>query len=612
LRVYCLIPDTKIAEIRERADIAEVVGEYVTLRRAGSNLKGVCPFHADKDPSFNVNPARQFYHCFGCAASGDVFSFLQRMEGIGFTEAATRLANRYNITLPERPISKEARSREERRREATRRRRYILAEAEKFFVEMLATPAGEAGRRLIADRGIDTATVEKYHLGYAPESWSALIDHMSKARVGPAELEEVGLVKARRTGDGYYDFFRHRLIFSVSDPAGQPIAFSGRALADGKDDIGAKYINTKETPEYTKGKTLYGLHQARVPLSKSGEAVLVEGNFDVIAMAQAGVENVVAPLGTAMTREQAVLLRNRVERVIVMFDGDDAGRKAAAKTFPLLAGAGLASYVVLLPRGEDPDSYVREKGPEAVNTLLSKRTGLLDQIISGSAAGSDGSAQDTARRISNLKPYFDLLRTPMEADLYRQKAASAFGVDLDTVFRFFRGGPALSSSATSQNDGGDAPLPGRVEERELVGLLLDNPDICEQVVNGGIVSMVSTPAFRTLINEMISRIERKESSIAELVSQADGDPIGPWFAKRALVCLYPETEKAEKALKDIGKKLAKTHLKGEIVELEKQIQLANAQGNDALVLELSRKKTNLQRDSEIGKLVSFDENTAKA
>jgi DNA primase len=588
-----LIPDAKIAEIRERADIAEVVGDYVSLKRAGANMKGVCPFHADGDPSFNVNPARQFFHCFGCGASGDVFGFLQRIEGLDFLESARRLAARYSVELPERQMSPEARTKEQQAREATRRRRYILEEAAAFFESQLKVPAGEPAREMLKSRGIDGETAKKYRLGYAPDSWSSLIDFLETKRITARELEDVGLVLPRKSGQGFYDRFRHRMMFTITDASGQPIAFSGRTFSDDNAESGAKYVNSPETREYTKGKVLYGLHQARVPISKLSEVVIVEGNFDVVSLARVGIEHVVAPLGTALTMEQASLIRNRVERVTVMFDGDAAGRKAAARAFMILAGAGLAAYTAPLPDGEDPDSLVRSGGADAVNKLLDQRCGLLDQIIDDLAAKCDGSMQDIARRIEKIGPLVATLKTQIESDLYRQKIADAFSIEPRSVFRLLRGGgPGALQSADNFEK---SNLPGRVAERELVGLLLDMPHLWEKACASGAVALVETHSLKKLLVEFGEKQERKEASIAEMIAKTAGEQVGPWLAERAMNTIYLDVEKSEKALEEIRKKLADEPLKEQLKELNNQIRLADSQGNEMRVLELSREKATLRR-----------------
>jgi DNA primase len=576
-----LFPDSKIAEIRERADIAEIIGEYVTLRRAGSNLKGVCPFHADSDPSFNVNPARQFFHCFGCGASGDVFSFVSRIEGIDFTESLRRLAGRYGVSLPTPKVSEKSRTQAEQANQARKRRFFILEQAARFYEERLKTPQGAIAREALQARGVDDDTAARFRLGYAPDAWSGLIDFFSRQQVSPRELEAVGLALPRKSGNGYYDRFRNRLMFTVTDPSGRPIAFSGRALSREEAERGAKYINSPETEEYKKGHVLYGLHQARVPLSKSGEAIIVEGNFDVVSLSGVGIENVVAPLGTALTQEQAMLLRRRVERVVVLFDGDDAGRKAAARAFPVLAKAAIASYTAALPANEDPDSLVRRQG----------REGVL-KIIADTVTACDGSAQDKARRIEKLKPFVDALPSMVEKDLYRGRIAEAFGVGEQIVFRAL-GGSWRPMGDVPPDRTRKAP-PGKSEERELIGLLLDFPNLFEKVQAEGTLHLFSTPSLKRIAERMATLSGSQEASVAELIDAADDSAVGTWLAERAMVCLYDDKEKALRALDEIGSKLTRKPIKDQIKELDQQIRLASSNGDDTRVLELSRKKADLQ------------------
>ncbi len=592
-----MIPDAKIAEIRERADIAEIIGEYVTLRRAGANLKGVCPFHADTDPSFNVNPGRQFFHCFGCGVSGDLFSFVQRIEGVGFNDAVKQLAGRYNVELPEKPISQAARTAMEQQRNAAERRRYILEQAASFFEQQLRADSGKPARELLHQRRIDPQIAEQFRLGYAPDNWSGLLDHLGRMRIAPQELAEVGLVLARRSG-GFYDRFRHRLMFTITDAAGRPIAFSGRALDEGQQENTAKYINSPETPEYTKGKTLYGLYQARVPISKQSEVVMVEGNFDVVATAQAGVMNVVAPLGTALTEEQALLLRRRAERVVIVFDGDKAGRAAAARAFPILAKVGLAGYIAPLPPGEDPDSFVRHRGAEAFEQLLANRKGLLDQIIADTAEQSDRTVQDIARRVQRLKPLLDALRGSMERDLYCQRIAQAFQIEQKSIYRYLRGHQPAERPTDGPSIQPPASPPGRVEERELLGLLMDQPGLIEQSQSDGIVGMVTTPALRTALDKLVADAGQRKLHIGDFIEKIGRDGAGSWIAKRALTCLYQDEEVGGKALVEIKAKLASARLTQQIHDVEQQIQNARMSGDDSAELALLNRKAELQREKK--------------
>jgi DNA primase len=597
-----LVPDAKIAEIRERADIVEVIGEYVALKRAGINYKGVCPFHADTDPSFNVNPARQFFHCFGCSASGDVFGFLQRVDGLDFMEAVERLAARYGVELPKPQASAAARSNEERAREQVRRRRYVLEEGAAFFEAALATPAAAAARKMISDRGIDDGTATRYRLGYAPDAWDGLLEHLREKRVSPREVEEVGLAIPRKTGSGYYDRFRNRLVFTVTDPSGHPIAFSARSLGEGDAD-GAKYINSPETAEYHKGRVLFGLHQARVAMSKAREAILVEGNFDVLSMARAGVENVVAPLGTALTEEHAAILRRRVERVVVLFDGDKAGRAAAARAFPMLARAGLAAYHAPLPDGEDPDSLVRKRGPEAIREILAKPRGLLDEIIRASAETADGTVQDAARRIGKLRDFLDAVQEPMERDMYRQRVAEAFSVDPAFVFRYLRSPASAAAPAEGAPPQRPGDAPGLPEDRDLVGLMLDQPELCEEAHASGAIGLISDPELRRIAEELTFKQKRKESLVAEMMSGSGESQALTWLARRGMQRLFVDEETGKRALGEILRKMKKRGITTQILDIKQHIRRAHASGDDQKVLALQRQKTELEKeihDTELG------------
>ncbi len=606
-----MIPDTKISEIRERIDIAEVIGDYLTLHKAGANLKGVCPFHADSDPSFNINPSRGFFHCFGCGTSGDVFAFLMKIEGIDFTDAATRLAGRAGVVLPEMPKNAEAKSREEKILSEQKRRFYVLEFATSFFEQALFEDNALLAREELKKRGISEETRSRFRLGYAPNAWSALCDHASLKQISLRDLESVGLIVPKKSGNGFYDRFRNRLMFPITDSTGRPIAFSGRALSQEEADLGAKYINSPETPEYKKGKVLFGLHQARVALSKYKEAVLVEGNFDVISLSQAGIENVVAPLGTALTEEQTLLLKRRVESVTVLFDGDSAGRKAAARAFPILAKAGLAAYGALLPPGEDPDSLVRKEGLETIQKYLQEKMGLFDQIINDTVAASDGSLQDKARRVEKLKPFLSALCSSLEIDLYRKKISDLFGIDPSAVFKA-TGGFIGRSEQLAVKDLNSQTIPGRIAERELMGLLLDCPEIIPRASKEKVLEYVTEPAFHRSLVCMINLYEKKEFAVARIVDAAEDLLVQRWLSERAMICLYKDIDKANMAFDEILEQLAKKPISEKIKELDYKIRIANAEGDDIRVLELSRKKADLVKSSfnSINSVSKFDLGTS--
>jgi DNA primase len=588
-----VIPDDKIIEIRERTNIVEIIGDYVSLKRAGGNLKGVCPFHADSDPSFNVNPDRQFFHCFGCGVSGDVFTFVQKVEGIDFQESARRLADRVGVDIPERKISSVERNQQDEARRIKERRLYILETAATFWEQVLWSKTGRPGRELLAQRGVSDETARSFRLGFAPDSWQTLADYLNGKRIAASEAVECGLLKPRSSGAGHYDLFRNRLMFPIQEATGRPIAFSGRALPGNDSD--AKYINSPETQEYSKGKVLFGLFQARVSLSKTREAILVEGNFDVVAMHGAGFHNTLAPMGTAFTEEQATLLRRRVDRVTVMFDGDRAGMKAASRSFPVLAKAGIAAYMAPLPSGQDPDSILREGGRDRMERILGRAQGLLDEIIRMAADASDGSVQDVARRVSSLMPYISAIRDSMERDLYRQKIASVFGVEPTMVFRHLRDA-GRSTALHSTQSPEKMSLPGFPDERELLGLLLDLPTLAREIEQSGALALIRTPVLANIAKKMVHYSQHHSASIAELMDGDDQNTASVWLARRGLKKLYLQEDIGREALQEIKDAMRRREMQMQIEELDREIHDAHRKGDDAGILSLERKKTEIRRE----------------
>ncbi|MFW5920655.1 MAG: DNA primase, partial [Polyangiales bacterium] len=433
-----MIPDEKIAEIRERTDIVGLVGEHVRLKRAGASFKGLCPFHSEKTPSFHVHPSRQFFHCFGCHTSGDVFSFLQQLEGRAFPEIARDLAERAGVELEVLDPKEEQRYRRERQR--IERLTSLMDAAAGFYVKQLREhPLGKMAREELERRNITMETAEAFRLGYAPHGWDALLAFLRQGGWSPQDAEEVGLIVPRRSGDGHYDRFRHRLLFPITDVHGRIVAFSGRQLdpppgVDESDQGPAKYVNSPEGPLYKKGEILFGLHEGRVTVRREGWVVVCEGNFDLVALHQAGFENAVAPMGTALTERHVKLLRRFAERVVLLFDGDSAGRRAVREAHPLLQKAGLAAQVVVLPPGDDPDSFLRERGADALRERVDTAPGLVDFMIDDAASEAAGDAHAKAKGVEQLGPVLAVVDNPVERRLYVERVAQRFGIaDIEAV-----------------------------------------------------------------------------------------------------------------------------------------------------------------------------------
>jgi len=365
------IPDDVIDQVLAAYDVVEVVGRYVPLKPAGRSFKALCPFHEEKTPSFTVNPDRQTFKCFGCGKGGNVFRFLMEHEGLTFPEAVRSLARDRGIPVPETGGgTPEDESRSERARKA-------LKAAHAFFVRCLHADEGREARAYLTKRGYDEEAVRRFELGYAPAAWDRLVQVAAKRGVGGDVLEDAGLAVQRREG-GHYDRFRHRVIFPIADLQGRVITFGARALSD---EDNPKYLNGPETLVFKKANVLYALDRARDGIRKhgqAGEALLMEGYTDVLTCHLHGIDRAVAGMGTAFTPQQARLLKRFTQRVVLVYDGDEAGRMAAERTLDILLPEGLDVSVVLLPEGRDVDEILLEEGKEAFERHLAEARGLLD------------------------------------------------------------------------------------------------------------------------------------------------------------------------------------------------------------------------------------------
>jgi DNA primase len=569
-----MIPDDVITQIRDAADIVAVIGQHVQLKRAGTSWKGLCPFHGEKTPSFNVVPAKQFFHCFGCQKHGDVFSFLMELEGRSFVEVAEQLAGRFGIVVPRIEESPELRR--------ARTERLAMLELNKiaaaFYREVLLDPRrGEPGRAYLARRGVTAETAERFQLGYAPVEWSSLADHLKARRADIDVALRLGLIVHRPRAGGHYDRIRERLVCPVVVPGGDVAGFSSRLVGapvpgpDGGEP--PKYINSPESAVYKKGKLLFGLAQARDAMHAKKRAVLVEGNFDVITLHQAGFTEVVAPLGTALTVEQVNVLKRLAERVVLLYDGDRAGYKATMHALQLCVEADTEVLVAsrpgharsggagMLSDGADPDSLVASGGAALLREAIDRAQGGIEffafEVWSKARANADArtrALEDAARLVGKIA-------NPIKRDLIVGTLATAMDVDVGVVrAALARGGnpspahhrpaqgpaqgpahgpahgpaqgsgsaPAPHPNAPSPQREAAAPATGTqvapppTEELELIALLADHPAL--------IATAEADKAFWLLT----------DARLRDMYSRARG---GQSFLELALVELPPSLAK---------------------------------------------------------------------
>lgn len=422
------IAEEKILQIRERVDIVEVVSRYLQLKRSGVNHQGLCPFHSEKTPSFNVNSARQIFHCFGCGVGGNVFNFLMRMEGLAFPEAVRRLGEQVGIEIEEETLTPEE---EARRQELEQLRRINEVACEFYHQLLLQGPEAGVARAYLKRRGYDGETARQFRLGFAPDRWDALTRHLAEKGIDSETARKLGLIRPGKQERGDYDLFRGRLLFPIFDSYGAVAAFGGRVL----DDSLPKYINSPESPIYHKGRTLYGLYQAKNGIRQAGETVVVEGYFDLIALHQAGVVQSVATCGTALTGEHARLLKRYGQRVVLLFDQDQAGRQATFRAMEALLPEGLAVATVSLDAGEDPDSFLQRQGVERFRERLAAARPVFELFIEDVLTRAGESIEGRARAVDEILGRLRLIPGDIERRLYVKDLARRTGLDEEMLVR---------------------------------------------------------------------------------------------------------------------------------------------------------------------------------
>ncbi|MBF0460255.1 MAG: DNA primase [Magnetococcales bacterium] len=472
-------PDGFIEEVRERANLLDVVGRYVHLKKQGANWLGLCPFHGEKTPSFNVRPDQGFYKCFGCGVGGDVFDFLIRLRGMGFAEAVGEVATGLGMTLP--VMGHEDAQQQQRRAE----RQQLLAVIEKarlWFHQRLHAPEGGPARAYLQRRGLQAATIERFGLGYAPPGWRNLLDHFGGGKNAEVLLEKVGLVVPGENRPGY-DRFRERIVFPIRDHAGHCIGFGGRLLAQGE----PKYINSPETVLYRKGEVLYGLDQAQTAIQRDDRVVVVEGYLDLIALADRGVEAVVATLGTALTAAHLRQLWKRTRRICFCFDGDKAGKKAAWRALEMVLDglqADRHAHFLFLPDGEDPDDVVRREGAAGFRTRLENATPLMAFFLRQLSEGLDQTSPEGRVAIFHrARPLLAKVADPLLRELYHERLSQYLNLPQHPSIGEEEAGPVgqpLPPSpgiARHHRPRQTTQVAGRDFEQALVALLLRSPDL---------------------------------------------------------------------------------------------------------------------------------------
>ncbi|HJZ86625.1 MAG TPA: DNA primase [Polyangia bacterium] len=583
-----LIPEDKIAEIRDRTDIVQVIGEQVALKRAGgANWKGLCPFHDERTPSFNVNSARQFYHCFGCRASGDVIRFKMDFEKRDFMDVLRELAQRAGVELPE-----PARTPEERRaaadRETERERLLRLTEAAcSYYRAQLSGPRGARARAYLKSRGIGPETEERFRLGYAPEGWDNLQQHFLAQKLPLALAEKIGLVGVSERGKRY-DFFRDRIMLPVIGRSGEVVGFGSRLLdPDAKD---RKYVNSPESTLYHKKDQLYGLHAAREAIRKRGRVVVVEGNFDVLALHQAGLDEAVAPMGTALGPDQLGLLKRMAQTVVLLFDADAAGRKATLEAIELCARGGVEARVATLPQtGEkvDPDSFVRSRGAEVMRALIDQAPPAIEHFLDEVAAAAEPSVPGRVKAIQQVKGLLLAVDDPTARELYVRHFADRIRVEPRLVLQGLRGGiPAIMKTSTTTEKPGGAQRKTAPEEVKLIALLLAKPPLSGQAQEFDAGALFADADLARLYHMVLSQISQGQRATPSALLEAAPADLRTVLAE----ALLDEEPATEQAVADCLLKMQLRRLTDEAARLQKEYRAAPSRELAEKLTEVARQR----------------------
>ncbi len=515
------------AKVKDQADIVKIIGECLTLKKSGARFLGLCPFHGEKTPSFTVHPAQQFFHCFGCGESGDVFSFMMKYYNLDFPSALKELARRYQIVLPEKTRSGED---EERVKKYQRLYSVNKKAADVYRSFLLEAPGAAAARDYLVKRGVSGQIQERFLLGYAPSTETVGWDFLGRQLNSEEKplAEELGLLVRKEGKGGTYDRFRDRILFPIFDVGGQILGFGGRILGDGQ----PKYMNSPESPIFNKGRSLLGLYQQKDSLRQLRRAVLVEGNFDLISLVQEGCGNVVAPLGTALTREQLRLLKRFVPEAVLLFDGDAAGMKAAVRAVPHFLAEQMTGRVALLPAGHDPDTFVRQEGLGALQKLFDQAESLpefvLAQLIQEHGLTLDGKS----KIVEELKPLVESAATPLQRSVIIAHFSEKLGLpqrQMETL---------LNSGAESKKTQISGPVKLREErigpltqaQRHFVSFMLFYPQYFQRLAESGLRSCLAGGMGEILFLQLQALLAAKlEVEPEEMLS------ILPEGAERSLV-----------------------------------------------------------------------------
>jgi DNA primase len=568
-------------EIKRTADIVELVGQYVQLKKAGRNYVGLCPFHAEKDPSFTVNPERQTYHCFGCKRGGDIFSFWMEYHSTAFPEAIRDLAEKYQITLPE---SFDASA--EKQKAAQKRAIFKINEtATAYFQKALTHPThGSSGRNYLNGRSISDEIVVELRLGYAPNEWDGLVRVLKDRKVDLEMAVEAGVIIPKKSG-GYYDRFRNRVMFPIFDLRQQIVGFGGRVL----DDSLPKYLNTPESPIFHKGEFLYGLHVSNKQIRQQGRAIIVEGYMDWLALRMHGIREAVATLGTALTAKHVRKLKGYAKEAVIVFDSDEAGKTATLRSLPIFSNEGMSAKAVVLPAPHDPDSFVNANGPEAFLGLLHQAPPMLDFYLEQKLAGSGSDLEKKIRLLKDMYPVLSELHSSTQRSLYVRRLSERIGIKEHVVWSELSKSMKQREGKAFGNNLKDRMTASKVEKRfnelHLLNLLVHHPQILSRLVNCEWKNLLSDAVILEIVGTLFEKYYRQGvCSAEELMESLESESARKQLREVMFDGSHFSDQEVEQAVTEIEEKARQMNISASFRKVKGDVEAQNK------LLELKRIK----------------------
>jgi DNA primase len=587
------LSEEKVSEIRDRSSILEVVSDYVTLKKTGRNYKGLCPFHAEKTPSFMVNEEKQIFHCFGCGEGGDAFTFLMKVGHFSFPEAVEELAKRYGVKLPSRELSP-AQKKETAQRETLFQINQIASD---YFHDLLTQRReGEEGRKYISQRGINREIIAEHRLGYSTDRWDGLVQHLQGKKVSLELAWKLGLIFPKKK-EGWYDAFRGRVLFPIFDLHQRIVGFGGRMIREGQ----PKYLNSPESSIYHKGEVLYGLPVARRYATEKDGVIIAEGYFDLLTLQQYGLKHSVATLGTALTPQHIRTLKRYTKNLITAFDADPAGVQATLRSLPLFLEEEVEGRTIVLPEGEDPDGFLRKGNLEDFEKRVERAVPLIDFFFerlmkTHDVKSVEGRVKIAKEGVALLSKIPDKIRK----DFYTKALAERLDVKESFLYEILGSSPRESSKA--RGDGGKSSAERNFPRSEemVVHLMAQHPEIIPAVSKEDVLKEFESPILQKIAEALEDLYQRKgRFNLPQALAHFDEDLKG-----RLSEFLFQEDGLEEgdrgKILQDCIQKIREKRIKKEKGELQKRIKEVDQQQEDKRLNPLLKQKLELARQREKG------------